>query len=54
MSQQRLRVERLGEAHDLSSLDCGVESLDRWLRQSARVAAGAGTASTYVLCETSR
>lgn len=50
MSGAPLRVESLGDAHELSTLDCGVEALDRWLRQSARVAARAGTAATYVLC----
>lgn len=50
MSDRPLRVERLGDAHDLSELHCGVEALDRWLHQSARVAARAGTAATYVLC----
>ena len=54
MSERPLRVERLGEAHDLSTLDCGVEALDRWLRRSARVAARAGTAATYVLCRGER
>lgn len=50
MSGPPLRVERLGEGHDLGTLDCGVKALDRWLRQSARVAAAAGTAATYLLC----
>lgn len=49
MSGEQPRVESLGQAHDLGAFDCGVESLDRWLRQSARVAAAAGTAATYVL-----
>lgn len=54
MSRSPIRVERLGDAHDLSELDCGVEALDGWLRQSARVAARAGTAATYVLCRGER
>ena len=32
----------------------GIEELDRWLRSSARVAAAAGTAASYVLCRGER
>jgi predicted N-acetyltransferase YhbS len=41
---------RLTAAHHLDDPDCGIDSLNRWLRQSARVAAASGTAATYVLC----
>ncbi len=34
----------------MDDFDCGVDVLDRWLRQSARVAVASGTATTYVLC----
>jgi predicted N-acetyltransferase YhbS len=44
----------LTDAHRLDAFDCGIESLDRWLRQSARVAAASGTAATYVLCRAGR
>jgi predicted N-acetyltransferase YhbS len=43
-------VELLGEGHDVEGFDCGIEELDRWLVHTARVAARAGTAATYVLC----
>jgi predicted N-acetyltransferase YhbS len=43
-------VEALSEAHDLDQFDSGVRELDQWLRRSARVAAAAGTAATYVVC----
>ena len=50
MSTSELRaVEALTDSHQLDDFDCGVETLDRWLRQSARVAAASGTAATYVL-----
>jgi predicted N-acetyltransferase YhbS len=42
-------VEPLADGHRVEDFDCGVAALDRWLQQSARVAAGAGTAATYVL-----
>ena len=42
-------VAPLSDFHDLDRFDSGVPALDRWLRQSARVGAAAGTAATYVL-----
>ncbi|MGH2853634.1 MAG: histone acetyltransferase [Solirubrobacteraceae bacterium] len=54
-SNEALRpVEALGDAHRLDDFDCGVEILNRWLRNSARVAAASGTAATYVLCRGAR
>lgn len=47
-------VQPLGDRHQLQEFDCGVETLDRWLRRSARVAAASGTAATYVLCRGER
>jgi predicted N-acetyltransferase YhbS len=47
-------VEALVDAHDLDAFDCGIDVLDLWLRQSARVAAASGTAATYVLCRDER
>jgi predicted N-acetyltransferase YhbS len=47
-------VQALVDAHDLDAFDCGVDVLDLWLRQSARVAAASGTAATYVLCRDER
>jgi predicted N-acetyltransferase YhbS len=47
-------VEALGEDHGLDDFASGVETLDRWLGQSARTAAAAGTAATYVLCRGNR
>jgi predicted N-acetyltransferase YhbS len=47
-------IEALTASHHLDDFDCGVDSLNRWLRQSARVAAASGTAATYVLCRGQR
>lgn len=55
MSTDTLRaVEALTTARRLDDFDCGIASLNRWLRQSARVAAASGTAATYVLCRRER
>jgi GNAT superfamily N-acetyltransferase len=42
-------VATLAASHYLDPFDSGVETLDRWLRHSARTAAAAGTAATYIL-----
>lgn len=55
MSSEPLRpVEQLSDHHGLDQFDSGVPALDRWLRDSARTAAAAGTAATYVLCRADR
>lgn len=55
MSAEPLRsVEALRDEHEVDGFSSGVESLDRWLRRSARSAAAAGTAATYVLCRGDR
>jgi predicted N-acetyltransferase YhbS len=55
LSTDALRpVEALAHAHRLDDFECGEQGLDRWLRQSARVAAASGTAVTYVLCREER
>jgi len=43
-------VELLSVAHRLERFDSEVDELDRWLRNTAHIAASAGTAATYVLC----
>jgi predicted N-acetyltransferase YhbS len=43
-------IVELADRHLLDQFDSGVAVLDRWLQHSARVAAAAGTAATYVLC----
>jgi predicted N-acetyltransferase YhbS len=43
-------VELLAAGHRLKRFDSGIDELDRWLRNTAHVAALAGTAATYVLC----
>jgi predicted N-acetyltransferase YhbS len=43
-------VEALREDDRVDDFASGVDALDRWLRHSARTAAAAGTAATYVLC----
>jgi predicted N-acetyltransferase YhbS len=47
-------VELLSAPHSIDRFDSGVAELDRWLRNSAHVAAAAGTAATYVLCRGDR
>ena len=47
-------VRSLSPADDIDGFDSGIEELDRWLRSSARVAAAAGTAASYVLCRGER
>lgn len=55
MSTDTLRtVEALTAAHRVDDFNCGIHSLNRWLCQSARVAAASGTAATYVLCREER
>lgn len=55
MTLESLRaVAPLDDHHRLEEFDCGSPPLDRWLRQSARTAAAAGTAATYVLCRSDR
>lgn len=41
--------EPLADHHELAGFDCGVTSLNRWLLEHARQAAGAGSARTYVV-----
>lgn len=51
MTAKTLRpVQLLGDEHEVEGFDCGSSELDRWLVGTARTAAGAGTAATYVLC----
>lgn len=55
MSSQVLGpAELLSSQHDLDRFDSGVVELDRWLRRSARIAAAAGTAATYVVARGAR
>jgi N-acetylglutamate synthase-like GNAT family acetyltransferase len=42
---------RIAEHHQLDGFDCGVDSLNRWLVESARRADQQGTARTYVWTE---
>jgi GNAT superfamily N-acetyltransferase len=45
------RVEPLGKRHDRSAFSCGVEPLDRYLREQARQDARRRVAVPFVLCE---
>jgi len=47
-------VELLRDDHEIDSFDCGAPDLDQWIVRTARVAARAGTAATYVLCRGQR
>ena len=50
MSTEELgATELLSDAHQVDQFDSGTVEVDRWLARSARVAAAAGTAATYVL-----
>ena len=44
-------LEPLGENHDRGGFDCGVEALNRYLKQTARQHEAKGIARTYVLSE---
>jgi predicted GNAT family N-acyltransferase len=51
LSRGRLRpIEALRVERRVEDFASGVPSLDAWLHRTARVAAAAGTAATYVLC----
>lgn len=41
--------EALDAAHDIEEFDCGVESLNSWLRKHAAQARAVGSAQTYVV-----
>jgi predicted GNAT family N-acyltransferase len=45
------RVEPLGKQHDRSEFSCGVEALDRYLREQARQDARKRVAAPFVLCQ---
>ena len=47
-------LEPLGENHNRGEFDCGVEALNRYLKQTARQHEAKGIARTYVLSEDSR
>jgi predicted N-acetyltransferase YhbS len=50
LSRDPLRpVEALRDEDQVDNFACGTESLDAWLRRTARIAAAAGSAATYVL-----
>ena len=49
--QADYRVEPLGKQHDRSAFSCGVEPLDRYLREQARQDARRRVAAPFVLCE---
>lgn len=46
--------EPLAAHHDTQSFACGVESLDRWLKQRALKNQATGASRTFVLCEGQR
>lgn len=43
--------EPLGEHHDLDGFDCGVASLNDWLRRRARANQAAGASRSFVVAE---
>lgn len=49
-----LDPQPLGDGHRVDGFDCGVGSLDVWLAEHARAAAGAGSARTYVVVDTAQ
>jgi GNAT superfamily N-acetyltransferase len=44
-------LEPLGRGHDLEDFDCGVASLDIWLRKHATQARAVGSARTFVVTD---
>ncbi|HQT62694.1 MULTISPECIES: hypothetical protein [unclassified Acidiphilium] len=46
--------EPLDEHHDISGLNCGVASLDDWLRRRARAKQASGATRTFVVTESGR
>ncbi|MGH9324857.1 MAG: GNAT family N-acetyltransferase [Vicinamibacteria bacterium] len=48
--QTDYRIEALGKQHDRKSFSCGVEPLDRYLREQARQDARKRIAARFVLC----
>jgi hypothetical protein len=44
----------LNADHELSGFGCGVESLDRWLRERALQNHKSGASRTYVVCAGAR
>jgi GNAT superfamily N-acetyltransferase len=49
VTQQRLRLERLGAQHDLSIFASGNDDLDSWLRRHALAAQEMDSARTFIL-----
>jgi hypothetical protein len=50
-SDRRYRFVAPSDEHNLTALDCGEPSHDRWLAEIARTAVKSGTAAVYVLLE---
>jgi predicted N-acetyltransferase YhbS len=46
--------EPLQDHHDLAAFQCGVPSLDDWLRRRARGNQASGASRTFVVCESNR
>ncbi len=44
--------EPLGVNHDIEAFDCGIESLNAWLKKHALQAAASGSARTFVIIDT--
>ena len=49
--QTNYRVEALGKQHDRSAFSCGVEPLDRYIKEQAGQDARKRVAAPFVLCE---
>lgn len=46
--------EPLAAHHDTTAFSCGVESLDRWLKQRALKNQATGASRTFVVCDSTR
>lgn len=46
--------EPLADHHDVADFNCGVPSLDDWLRRRARANQSSGASRTFVVCEGDR
>jgi len=54
VSRSELRLERLGEQHDLAAFESGNEELDRWLQRHALAAQRMDSARTFVAVDDRR
>ena len=52
--EEDVKVEPLGEHHDITGFDCGDERLNSWLKRRALKNQTSGASRTFVVCEEKR